>query len=702
MKAQLRPGPGTTVVTLCLLATAALAGEGGPLATDVLYTRNGEEYVGRLMEVTASEVVFDRAEEGLETFELSEVQRVELGKSRPGSGWRSSEDIDDPVLLQAVGMSAWADSAYPGAGYVTLYKEHAYVLHQDGSVKSTERVIRKVLLERGKRVANSALYYLSEDSKAALDFGRSVTAEGEVVPVSDAAIQDGSVYSDYPDYENLRRKNWALKGVREGAVVDYQTTVLKVRPLMPFLVDVAFGDDEPTVKEVLKVTVPKELPCSLDTVRFGGGSYAAMAQGDSMVHTWTVEHLPELIIEDSMPARADLWARAVFAPKASWEELGKAYAGVLSRHLKWDKTLKKQVKGLLRGKKTKEDKARALYEHVVKEIRTIPVPYHLYSLEPRDITQTYRKKYGNDLDKSLLFLGMLEQAGVRADLCLIRSQESGELVGIPSLGHFTDCLVRVDLKDRAVCASVTDEKVPFGSLDGEYQNVRGLLVSRKRSRLITTPLLSAKEETEERTVQASISKDGTFVVREETRYQGQSAQELRSLKAMKEEEMEKLFQRSVSAIHPNAEMVSYAVSDLNDLETPASYVLEYRIEDYALRAGESLMAFQLPDLDYSAASVGKATRVHPLDWTTRALERSRYTFAIPEGYKVYHLPASVDYEAPFMSYDAEFEQQDGEIAFSDAFERVVIEAPASAYAQYKQGIETRAQVAKEWIVLARE
>lgn len=691
------------VAVLGLLAPAVFAQQQAAPATDVLYMRDGEEFIGRLADVAAGEVVFSLAEGGDRTFALSEVQRVELGESRPGSSWRHVGDIEDPALVQALQTAAGADSAYARAGHVTLYRERAYVLDSTGVARNTERVIRKVLLERGKQVANGARHYLSENSKATLDFGRTVTPEGQVVPVSDAAIQDGSVYSDFPDYENLHRKNWALKKVKEGAVVDYQTTVVERTGLLaPFYVEVAFGDDEPTVREVLRVTVPDEVPCTLDTLRFGRGQYSKAAAAGTTVHTWTLEDLPELISEDSMPVRPDLWPRVALAPQRSWQRLGKAYAEVLRRHLNGDRTLKGQAKALTRGLKGRADKARALYEFVVKDIRTVPVPYPQYSLEPKDISDTFRKRYGNNLDKSLLYLGLLDEVGIRANLCLIRPQEAGALMDVPSLAQFGDCLVCVRVKHDSIYVSVTDDRLPFGALEGEHQNVKGLLVDRMRSGLITTPLLPAKDEAEERALRIEVSEDGTFTVHETARYSGQSALGLRAFKAMKDEELEKTFQQSVGAVHPNAQMVEYAISDLNDLSTPAGYDLTYRIGDYALAAGESLMAFKLPDLEYSASSVGKATRLHALDWTTRVSETSRYTVAIPEGFKVYYLPASVRFETPFLTYRAAFEEQDGQIVFSDAFERRVIQAPASAYAQYKEGIEARAQLAEEWIVLERE
>ncbi|MFH1006670.1 MAG: DUF3857 domain-containing protein, partial [Candidatus Latescibacterota bacterium] len=193
--------------------------------TDVLYMKKGEEYVGRLLEISNDRVIFQHGVEGRMELGLSEVQRLELGKSRPGDTWRTVADITDETLLAAL-ETAPPDSAYPHSGSITLHQEVLYRLFEDGSVRITQHKIQKVFKERGKDVANNPLFYLSDNSTAQIDFGRTITAEGDVVPLSDAAIQDGSVFSQYPDYQNLSKKHSTLKKVREGSVIDYQTTVV--------------------------------------------------------------------------------------------------------------------------------------------------------------------------------------------------------------------------------------------------------------------------------------------------------------------------------------------------------------------------------------------------------------------------------------------------------------------------------------------
>jgi len=710
----------------CLLLGILVAGSAGA-DTDVLYTKKGEEYTGRLSSVSADSVALEHEMDGMMAFALPGVQRVELGRPRPGDGWRTIEDIDDPALLLALD-AAPSEEEYPNAGYVTIYHETAYRLNRDGSADITTRKIQKVLQERGKGAANNALYYLSANSTGRIDFGRTVTADGQVVPLSDAAIQDGSVFSAYPEYQNLHKKQSALKKVREGSVIDYQTTIHEeeVSSLTPFLVAGTLGDREPALKLVLSVTVPEEIECAYQMVRFDSDTPGSVEKlEDGLVrYVWTREHTDELAPENFMPSTSDLWPRVAFAPRHTWEGLSQEYAAVIADPRRPGEAIARKVAELIEGRRGREDRARAIYGFMVNEIRTIPASYHVYSLLPQDVNEVFERKYGNNLDKSVLFLTMLESAGVTASLCLVAPQSQGVLMEeVPSLGHFSECLVRVSVKGgpwhavrRAVrrilgrqtpdsdyiITSVLDEKVQFGYLAPQYQHIRGLLIDGDDGQLISTPLLPGEREAMVNTADVEITEEGDFTVREQTRYAGEMAASLRGFKVLREEELTKRIQQMVAGIHPHAEMVSYQMSDLADLEVPVELTVTYRIRDYPLRAGEKLMVFHLPNLDYSAAEVGKPSRIHPLDWSSRAMTTNQYTLRLPEGFTANYVPEDVTYETPLMTYAAGFESRGGTIVFRDEYRRHLTDAPEEMYPVFKKGIETRAKLSREWVVLERE
>ena len=697
-----------TRLSLLLVVLAAagpvLAAESKVRATDVLYLRVGEEYVGRLEGVEGGKVVFIDERRGRMTLDTKDVQRVELGKARQGDQWRKVADIDDPVLLQAL-KSAPEAKAYPNSGFLTLYQETDVELARDGSARTTQRTIQKVFKERGKQVANKALYYLTDNSTAAIDFGRTVTPDGKVIPLADSAIQDGSVFTQFPEYQNLNRKQAALKEAKPGSIIDYQTTIVerKTDLLHPFLVHELFSGREPILRKVVRVTVPKERSFVCQAIRFADVTAEIMDLPEGrQQYTWSVADTPQLVRENYMPETNDLWPRLAFASRATWEDLGKAYAAALRPLLAADKLLIDGARALVKGKASDEAKARAIYTYLVKEIRTIPVPYCVHTLVPSDVNTVYRRKYGNDLEKTLLAVAMLRAAGLAAAPGLARPQSSGALMrSVPSLGQFTQCLARVRLDGKDYYLQVLDEKRPLDVLASDCRDVWALLLDEKAPALVKTPLPPAEADGTRRSFEVTIQADGTFDVRETVRHDGLAAIGVRGLKVMKDAERERHFQQAVSQAHTNAELLSYRLSDLNDLSVPVEVALHYRLRDYAVRAGEKLMVFRLPNFKHSSHSVGKATRTHPLDWNARWRTTDHYTLRVPEGLKVSDVPQPVTFDTPLVSYRAQFRVDGSLVIFEDEFQRKSIAAPASEYASYKAFVEARAKLSKEWIVVER-
>lgn len=699
-------------ITAKLSLLLALLAPVGPLlgaqsevrATDVLYMRAGEEYVGRLEGVGDGKVVFVDERRGRMTLDAKDVQRVELGKARQGDRWRKVSDIDDPILLQTL-KSAPGAKAHPDSGYVTLYQETSVSLNRDGSARTTERTIQKVFKERGKRVANKALYYLTDNSTADIDFGRTVTPDGKVISLADSAIQDGSVFTQFPEYQNLNRKQAALKEVKPGSVIDYQTTIVERKTDLthPFLVHELFAGREPILKKIVRVTVPKECNGAYQAIRFPDvAAEVRDLPGGMQRYTWSVSNRPQLVRENNMPETEDLWPRLAFAPVAAWEDLSKAYALKLRPLLRAGKSLVDGSKAIVKEQASDEAKARAIYTYQVKEIRTIPVPYYAHTLVPSDVNTVYERKYGNDLEKTLLAVAMLRAAGLAAAPCLVRPQSSGALMrNVSSLGQFTQCLVRARLGGKDWYFRVLDEKLPMDVLSSDCRDVWGLLIDEEHPALVRTPLPPAEADGTRRSFDVTVQTDGTFDVSETIQHDGLAAVGVRGLKVMKEAERERHFQQEVSRAHTNAELLSYRLSDLNDLSVPVEVVLRYRFKDYAVRAGEKLMIFRLPSFSHSSYAVGKATRTHPLNWTTRWRTTDHYTLRLPKGLKVSHVPQRVTFDTPIVSYKAQFRLDGTRVIFEDEFRRRAIAAPASEYASYKAFVEARAKLSKEWIVVER-
>jgi hypothetical protein len=675
-----------------------------PAKADMLYLNNGEEYIGDVVSITQDKVVFRTAEKGkLLEFAKKEIERIEISTRREGWDAKKLQDLKDPLLRRLLEKTPVA-SEYPQAGYVNLYEEVALTINPDGSARETTRLVRKVLRERGKKIATDLFYYIKDRERLRINFARTVLPGGNLQHLSDNAIEDASVNADEPKYENLRKLKFALKEVTEESVVDVKVTreIARTDPLHPLLLEEPFRYEEPILRKRLVITVPPGMAINFQNVRFREGQRLSIAWDPGGTrYIWEGGKAPEIVEEPDMPPEGDFVPKVVAAPASSWAAIGRACTAEQNGKRRYTPELEQRITALIKGKANQEEKLKAIYSYVAREIRRVPVPPEDYSYRPKELGEIYKNCMGNSLDKAFLFQGMLERAGIKAFLVWIRPRSEGSVCEeVPSLGQLTVPLVAVPAGSAEFrFFSPALDTVGFGNLPADYQQTRGLLIDGSRSRLVDVrcpePQLLANR------YEMSLAVDGGMSVEKSAALHGDHAIALRELKDRKPEEMKRHFEEMVAEVHPNAVLSRYEVSDLKDLCQPVTARIRYRIPGYALRGGEDLLVFQVPEIDYSAYSVGRAQREHPLDWGKPRVTRHQAVIRLPAGYRIYYLPEGVSIDAAPIRYRARFKAAEGTIEFRDEYRREAPVLPARRYADYKRCLETMAGLAKERIVLEK-
>ena len=689
----------SSTLILCLLLTLVAR-------ADMVYLRDGKEYKGKLENINTETVSFKIDESGeLKELTRASVLRIEVAKKRPGDDASKLDALHDKLLSSLVNSTP-GQKEHPQAGYLTLHEEVNIVINPDRSATQTRRITRKMLRERGLDAAgNNSLTYLANRETLTLDFARTVDPEGNLYHISDNAIEDGSPYLNTPEYENLHRLKFALPEVKVGAIIDYQLTrtIKKIDVLTPWVIQEYLQYQEPLLKKVVRVTVPKEFELSSRVVRSNERVTAEVKeQKNTRTYTWTVTEAPLMERpEPNMPPGTDIVPKLVASLKNTPDQIGQAYLRVLENNFKVDSTLRRKVMELTKDKTGATAKARALYNYVTKEIKYIPVSPTEYGYLPKKLDLIFRSKKGNSLDKTYLFYGLLRIAGFQPSFLWVRSQSAGQYVeGVTSLGQFTTPLVKINGQEYHLNPSL--DTVPFNILVSSLQNVRGLEIERNSIKLITTPLTPTTKESVSNKYEIDLRADGTIKVTKNSTFNGGHAIGVRGLKDLKPDELNKQIQSIVNGIHPNARLIDYRISNLKDLNQPVNFTINYEIKDYALKAGESLLALKLPEIDYTAFDVGRTVRNYPLDWDSCTTESNEITVKIPAGYRVYYRPENYSFQhSTAIHYQARFKEKDQTIIFTDNYTRQVITLAIKDYPQYKKCLETKAALAKEWIVLEK-
>ena len=693
----------TGLVLLGLLVGTAVAAQ---QATDVLYLQDGRERVGELVRVTADDIIFHVAgEAAATTFPKSQVERIDLTRAREGDQVRRVEDLQDPLLERLIAEQP-AKFAYPDSGHVVLYRIIEYTLAEDASYTVRERCVEKVLLERGKDRANVARYFRRGDEKLKIDFARTVNPDGSVTPISDAAVETSSFHADTPEYEKLYQTKFAMKQVKEGSLLDYQFTRERASSdvLFPMFASQLYRGSEPILETELRIHVPRSMKLLHREDHIGDNyEFTCDEQADHVTYRFVARDCPRVVPESNMPPADDFYPRVAAGLDATWDAIGAAYGRAMNESWSASDEIRAKVAELTVGVDSPDERARRIYHYFIGAVRQLWVSPMEYQYAPRPAADVFAKRAGNSIDKALLLCVMLDEAGLRSGMVLVRPQGAGRLLeDVPSIRQFSVALAAVRLPGGWQYLPVTDESVRFGQMPSSYQGTRGLLVERDSNCLVDIPLHEAADELEAVAYDVRVTPQGDLVVvKEETLTGNAEVQRRNAWKDLKEEELRRRLEMSLTAAHPKTRLDDYTVENLHDVTRPLKFTQKYTLEDYAMRAGDELLVFQLPEVEYGASSVGKPTRDFPLRWWQRSRATTAMRIEVPPGFRVHYAGRDYATDCGIMSFAATFTSAGNEIRYEDEFVQDEIEAPRDAYGDYKRSIETRARVSKEWIVLER-
>jgi len=665
---------------------------------DIIYLKSGEEITGTLKRIEKGEVVI-RTTRGEERFSTDEIMSIGLSKSRPGDEWRKIRDITDTLLLRVIREAPSKDD-YPNSNYINLYIEKRYSFLPSGELEERRRVIRKILTQSGKRVANQWVSYMAGKDNCEIVFARSILPDSSVIHIKDAAIEDVSRYPRFPAYDRLRLKKFALPEAQVGAILDYEIKILHKSP--PFIIDEVIGGREPILEEIVKVALYR----TIKTKSFRKGFpkpisiHGAPRRFEKSIikpqeFVYIFRDIPAIEQEPNLPPTREILPRLVEAEEKSWEEVDAKYLKILQDSLIGIKPL---ADSLTQGIDSPLEKAKRLYNFVLHQIRYIPVDISQYSYIPKSTLTILNERQGNDLDKPYLLYGLLRSVGLDAKLALLPTQDRGPLIEfVPSLGSFNAALVVID---DTLFLDPTQEEYPFGYIRTGLRGVRGLLIG-SSGRIIKVPLQTLKGDGTKSTIKARLNRDGTLEVEEKKEFEGDKAVSIRRFRNLKPEEQRIELEKLVSQIHPEAKLLDYSFSDLKDLSKPVWMRLYYRIENYALKGGKKFLTFPLPEIYYSASKVAREKRRYPIAFPAPEFQSHNIIIKLPRGYLIHYIPEKYEAKGKGIEYKAVFSKKGNRIIFNDYYTRETIRIPPEVYSQYRECLQTMAKLPQELIILKR-
>ncbi|MCI0486576.1 MAG: DUF3857 domain-containing protein [Blastocatellia bacterium] len=595
---------------------------------------------------------------------------------------------DDPPAWLRQAAAASLPAYEKDLPAVVLHKEQNITVSEDGRVTTVERFAIKVLINEGRRWANSSVIYTTDTGKVRDMRAWLIRPSGQVKQYGKKEVLDLAAAPD-DVFNDVRMKVIdAEDDVEPGAIFGCEWTSEDRSVFTQF--DWNFQERLPVLLSRFTLSLPTGWRA--ESVTFNHAKVDPAVAGTA--YSWTLTNLRPIEPEPASPPVTNLAPRlavSFFPPDGRRAGIGKTFDNWkdVSR---WLTELSDPQAALndeiaTRARQLTAD-ARTEFERI-QAIGRFAQSVNYCSIQtgvgrgggyrPHSAAEVFAKSYGDCKDKANLMRAMLRAVNIPAYMVSIYSGDSTYVrEEWPSPQQFNHAIIAVKVSDETQAATVvkhptlgrllifdpTDTDTPVGDLPDHEQGSLALIVAGEEGALLRMPVTPPEANKLERKVEAVLAPDGSIkaTVREESVGQ-EAVSERGAFRGLSRPDYVKAIEKWITRGATGA-----SVSKVEPLDNHAAGRFELDVEFAAARYGQ-LMQGRL--LIFKPAIVSRRERIsltrsarkHPV-----VLDSEAYTetarIKLPEGFVVDELPDPVKLDTDFGNYRTAYEVKEGHLHFT--------------------------------------
>jgi hypothetical protein len=612
----------------------------------------------------------------------------------------------DLELIQLLQAAPSAES-YPDADIIFLLDENIEEVLSDGSCKSTTHQVFKILRESGKEDADSQISYDSRTETLSMMYARTITPDGEIIPLKKNAMAVITPYSEFPDYSDYKELTFSMPGVEVGCIIDYKY-VIEQKPIIEgeFASSFFVQWEDPVLLSRYKVITPDHMDLRyllLNPLRDVPRSPDVIHSKGKKIYLWEHKNIPQVQVldEEDIPPMEEIAFNIWVTTMDSWEPFFRWWRKQAEGKTEPNEAIKKKVAELIQDLPRARDRMEALFDYVKRTVRYVSIDLDQAGYVPESASEVFENKYGDCKDKSTLLISMLKEAGIAAYYVLIPTHDVANLVrDFPDPFQFDHCIVAAETKEGCQFLDPTAEDHPFDYLPDDDQN-RGVVIFEDPEAVFsTTPLAEPEENTVCFRQEIEIGSDGAIRVNQSCSASGSKEATFRSLFIHSSPtEIRESLHQLISETSPKAELLSYTHSDPLDFKGPFVWEMTYTVSDYCVRAAD-LLIFPVPNIEAECLGADKEERQYATPYEPKSYSKKETQFSVPEGYEIYYLPEQVEMKNPYFEYYSGYRTEGRKILFQGELLRKAVQIPPGSYGEYRELCQAMVNSSKRYVVFA--
>jgi tetratricopeptide (TPR) repeat protein len=368
--------------------------------------------------------------------------------------------------------------------------------------------------------------YNSANETIEITYVRVLKPDGSVVTAGADAVQEvtGQIQRVAPVYTDFREKHITVPGLRAGDTLEWQSVTVIHTPLAPgqFWTQYNFQKAQVVLEEKLEIDVPAARPIKLETKP--GYDPKISEDNGRRVYRWSTANLETQASKAAADKNNDkdkkkkkkpqeLTADVQLSSFASWEEVGRWYAGLEKDRRVPSKAVKAKADELTKGKQSDLAKIEALYDYTALNFRYVSLALGIGRYQPHSADEVLHNQYGDCKDKNTLLAALLEAEGYHSSTVLISSVYKLD-PDVPSPAQFNHAITMVPLPKEEVWMDTTTEVAPFRLLLYSLRKKQALVIPQDGTpQLEETPADSPMPDTQVLQIEGNVDDTGKLDAR---------------------------------------------------------------------------------------------------------------------------------------------------------------------------------------------
>jgi hypothetical protein len=550
----------------------------------------------------------------------------------------------------------------------------------------------KILTENGKKYADVKITYWHDDDIHKLR-AQSISTDGRKTQLDRKAVYDQKI-------EKWKKKVFAIPGVEVGSVIEYSYELLSKH--IHYLPSWNFQNDEYTKLSEVKVYLTAGLTFNTfqeNLIYYNptftrGEEWDANQRGNRIpTFCWQLTDIPALKSEPYMYNRDDYLAQINFQLVSykdeyvnytfikTWDDMAKVLFAWFEDFLDVDEDLRGLVADITKNDSTEKGKIISIYDFVRSQV-SAEDERNLYSNDLKKPGKVVETKKGNRIEKNLLLINLLKNAGYWSNPVFISTRHHGRFKPeFATTSQFDHLLVAVKKEQETIFLDAQDTYCPYSLLPENSLVHQGFLIENDKGKIITIPDPTVQNRLDISS-ETNLEADGKITLKTNLIYEGYRA--ITARHQLNKTTRDKYVQDLLNEFFVGAKIDSILIQDSDNIYKPLSITITASIPDY-IQTTDKLVYFSLPYLSKIKSNPFKnQKRYFPVDYPYPFADFEKIKIKIPAGYILSELPAKSKMSFQKMSFNLFYFTAENEIEIQRVFKINAVSYPPPEYKNLRQ------------------